>query len=195
MLPIILGLVGGGFLVSAFTEDKKYAKGGSVSKKQGYDDKKDESLSMQHGKIAKKDFVGTHKQKEHSRRDDAEFEEKMAKGGSTKGKFKLELYDSIEDFKGEPKETIYFENEEDARDRMDLKEDEVGKLYEMRKGKWNNFSTRIMAKGGETKKSSGTKKANPQANKLKEVIAHAKATRKDGEAWKAAVARAWKEMK
>jgi len=128
MLPIILGLVGGGFLVSAFTEDKKYAKGGSVSKKQGYDDKKDEKLSMEHGKVAKKDFVGTHKQKEHSRRDDAEFEEKMAKGG-------------------------------------------------------------------ETKKSSGTKKANPQANKLKEVIAHAKATRKDGEAWKAAVARAWKEMK
>jgi len=134
MLPLILGLVGGGLLVSAFTEDKKYAKGGSVSKKQGYDDKKDEKLSMEHGKIAKKDFVGTHKQKEHSRRDDAQFEERMAKGGK-------------------------------------------------------------MAKGGEVKKSSGTKKANPQTNKMKEVIAHAKSTRKDGEAWKTAVARAWKEMK
>ena len=30
MLPLILGLVGGGLLVSAFTEDKKYAKGGSI---------------------------------------------------------------------------------------------------------------------------------------------------------------------
>jgi hypothetical protein len=57
------------------------------------------------------------------------------------------------------------------------------------------------AKGGKTKKETMTKKAtgakkpNPQTNKLKEVIAHAKATRKDGEAWKVAVARAWKEMK
>jgi len=134
MLPLILGLVGGGLLVSAFTEDKKYAKGGSVSKKQGYDDKKDESLSMQHGKIAKKDFVGTHKQKEHSRRDDAEFEERMAKGGSSKTK----------------KETM-------------------------------------------TKKATVAKK-NPQTNKFKQVMAHAKATRKQGEAWTAAVSRAWKEM-
>jgi hypothetical protein len=102
------------------------SKGGGVSKKQGYDDKKDEKLAMEHGKIAKKDFVGTHKQKEHSRRDDAKFEEKKEK---------------------------------------------------------------------MIKKSSGTKKANAQTNKLKEVIAHAKATRKDGEAWKLAVARAWKEMK
>jgi len=30
MLPLILGLVGGGFLVSAFTEKKKYADGGEV---------------------------------------------------------------------------------------------------------------------------------------------------------------------
>jgi hypothetical protein len=206
MLPIILGLIGGGFLVSAFSEDKKYAKGGSipnnykgktaeevwdewtvdqrdhflkdhnlyntksdptmtskehkeydgkavewgsdlknkleihieegqyakggsVSKKQGYDDKKDEKLSMEHGKIAKKDFVGTHKQKEHSRRDDAQFEERMAK---TK------------------KETM-------------------------------------------TKKATVAKK-NPQTNKFKQVMAHAKSTRKQGEAWTAAVSRAWKEM-
>lgn len=30
MLPIILGLIGGGLIVSAFTEDDKYAKGGSI---------------------------------------------------------------------------------------------------------------------------------------------------------------------
>lgn len=60
-----------------------------------------------------------------------------------------------------------------------------------------------MAKGGsmakepmkkEVKKSSEAKKSNTQTGKLKEVMAHAKATRKSGEAWKSAVARAWKEV-
>jgi hypothetical protein len=57
-----------------------YADGG---KTQGYDDKKDESLGMTRGKLSLKDFVGNRKQKEHSRRDDARFEErgKMADGG------------------------------------------------------------------------------------------------------------------
>jgi len=58
----------------------KMADGG---KTQGYDDKKDESLGMTRGKLSLKDFVGNRKQKEHSRRDDARFEERgmMAKGG------------------------------------------------------------------------------------------------------------------
>ena len=73
------------------------AKGGISKKsygfgKQGYDDKEDERLSMEYGKMKDKDFVGTHKKKEHSRRDDARFEERgkmtkggmMAKGGKTK---------------------------------------------------------------------------------------------------------------
>jgi len=53
----------------------KYAHGG---KTQGYDDKEDERLAMEHGKMAKKDLDST-----HARRDDARFEErgKMAKGG------------------------------------------------------------------------------------------------------------------
>ena len=57
-----------------------YADGG---KTQGYDDKKDESLGMTRGKLSLKDFVGNRKQKEHSRRDDARFEErgKMDHGG------------------------------------------------------------------------------------------------------------------
>ena len=58
---------------------KKMADGGES---QGYDDREDERLSMEHGKISTKDFVGTHSKKEHSRRDDARFEErKMAMGG------------------------------------------------------------------------------------------------------------------
>jgi len=56
----------------------EYAKGGHT---QGYDDREDERLAMRHGKISDKDFVGTHEQREHSRRDDARFEERMAKGG------------------------------------------------------------------------------------------------------------------
>jgi len=41
---------------------------------QGYDDKEDESLGMEDGKISKKDFKGTKKRKSKSRRDDAHFE-------------------------------------------------------------------------------------------------------------------------
>ena len=59
---------------------EKMAKGGM----QGYDDREDERLGMKHGKISKKDFVGSHEQKEHSRRDDARFEERMENGGGVK---------------------------------------------------------------------------------------------------------------
>lgn len=48
---------------------------------QGYDDREDERLSMEHGKISKKDFVGSHSRRERSRRDDAGFETRMKKGG------------------------------------------------------------------------------------------------------------------
>ena len=56
------------------------AKGG---KTQGYDDREDERLGMEDGKLASKDFIGSRKHRKHSRRDDAQFEErgKMAKGG------------------------------------------------------------------------------------------------------------------
>jgi hypothetical protein len=49
---------------------------------QGYDDREDEKLSMKHGKISTKDFVGSLSEKERSRRDDAQFEERMAMGGA-----------------------------------------------------------------------------------------------------------------
>jgi hypothetical protein len=54
-------------------DDDDYAKGGKTHE-QGYDDREDESLAMRHGKISSKDFVGSHHKKEHSRRDDAQFE-------------------------------------------------------------------------------------------------------------------------
>jgi hypothetical protein len=59
------------------------AKGG---KTQGYDDREDERLAMEHGKLASKDFIGSRKHRKHSRRDDAQFEErgKMANGGMMK---------------------------------------------------------------------------------------------------------------
>lgn len=53
-----------------------WAKGG---KTQGYDDREDERLGMEHGKMSSKDLDST-----HARRDDARFEERMAKGGKTK---------------------------------------------------------------------------------------------------------------
>lgn len=75
MLPIILVAVGAYLIGDSVLGDKKYAKGG---KTQGYDDKEDERLAMEHGKMSKKDLDST-----HARRDDARFEErgKMAKGG------------------------------------------------------------------------------------------------------------------
>jgi hypothetical protein len=63
--------------------EEKLAKGG---KTQGYDDKEDERLGMEDGKLASKDFIGSRKHRKHSRRDDAQFEErgKMANGGMMK---------------------------------------------------------------------------------------------------------------
>jgi hypothetical protein len=75
MLPLILVAVGAYLIGDSVLEDKKYAKGG---KTQGYDDKEDERLAMEHGKMSKKDLDST-----HARRDDARFEErgKMEHGG------------------------------------------------------------------------------------------------------------------
>jgi hypothetical protein len=76
----------GGVGATELKESKiKFAHGGHT---QGYDDREDERLSMEHGKISGKDFIGSHKQREHSRRDDARFEERMAKGGKLIGKQK-----------------------------------------------------------------------------------------------------------
>ena len=64
---------------NAWAESRGYkmAHGG---KTQGYDDREDERLAMKDSKISKKDFVGIHKKKERSRRDDAGFEKRDEKG-------------------------------------------------------------------------------------------------------------------
>jgi hypothetical protein len=70
------------FLADAYVVEM--AKGGM----QGYDDREDERLGMEYGKMANKDFVGSHKAREHSRRDDARFEERniMEMGGKVQYK-------------------------------------------------------------------------------------------------------------
>jgi len=60
----------GGMLADKY----EYAKGEKV--RQGYDDRKDESLAARRGKTASKDLKGTKKEKEKSRRDDAGFEKR-----------------------------------------------------------------------------------------------------------------------
>ena len=71
------------FLADAYIVEMM-ARGGM----QGYDDREDERLAMEYGKMANKDFVGSHKAREHSRRDDARFEERniMEMGGKVQYK-------------------------------------------------------------------------------------------------------------
>ena len=64
----------------------KMAMGGRT---QGYDDREDERLGMKYGRMSGKDFDGSHDMREHSRRDDARFEERMARGGKIYEKEKL----------------------------------------------------------------------------------------------------------
>jgi hypothetical protein len=315
MLPIILGLIGGGFLVSAFSEDKKYAKGGSIpnnykgkTAEEVWDewtvDQREHFLKDHNLFNTKADPTMTSKElKEYDGKavewgsdlknkleihiEEGQYAKggMMAKGGSFKDRsendsIKLakewqKVLDSnfddkvYEKYKKIVKETQIPKDElrkiEDyisttpkgkrrdidiyrywGVDKMAdggtmakggvLKEEDyvwnaVGKKLIVDKvtddeyyltsfgqssaspfskkkvdgyiksGEWSLKPKKDMMSKGETKKetmikkSSGTKKANAQTNKLKEVIAHAKATRKDGEAWKVAVARAWKEMK
>jgi hypothetical protein len=88
----------------------EYAKGG---KTQGYDDKEDERLGMEDGKSASKDFIGSRKHRKHSRRDDAQFEErgKMAKGGMTKKERDLKSKEELKEFMKEKGiEKVVFKN-------------------------------------------------------------------------------------
>ena len=67
--------------LSEMLDNSKMAKGGMS---QGYDDREDERLGMEHGKMSTKDLDST-----HARRDDARFEERMAKGGEVSTKLKM----------------------------------------------------------------------------------------------------------
>jgi hypothetical protein len=76
-----------------FKEGGMMAKGG-----QGYDDREDERLAMEYGKISNKDFVGSHEAREHSRRDDARFEERMADGGMMADDEQVNLDEKVEEY-------------------------------------------------------------------------------------------------
>lgn len=116
----------------------KMAMGG---KTQGYDDREDERLGMDYGKIAGKDFVGSHSRMEHSRRDDARFEERMARGGKIDEKEKLsnisyQLINTTESFK---------KNNPEAYSRM---KDEYKAQFIKVYGKDEYAKRHIMADGG-----------------------------------------------
>lgn len=256
MLPIILGLIGGGFLVSAFTEDKKYAKGGSIpnnykgkTAEEVWDewtvDQRDHFLKDHNLYNTKADPTMTSKELK-------EYDGKAVEWGSDL-KNKLEIH--IEEGQyakggmmskggGIDYKTYLHINKKNDSDVFPLIDDgyyvKLSKHKEVFLGgqifksgmtkteaidfakdlmiRWNIPNENLiideewivgqmadggmMAKGGKinkTKKETMTKKAtvakkNPQTNKFKQVMAHAKSTRKQGEAWTAAVSRAWKEM-
>jgi hypothetical protein len=284
MLPLILGLVGGGFLVSAFTEDKKYAKGGGISgtlhsehkspleylKAMGAKTNSDLNYSTKKsgidyyvGRKGNKAIVVAFVEDESKYMIDKEDAREMAETANTKGIESVELYTNygIElHSKNESPKTVGFDKiykvtsnfakggemsdggkmsnkigetvlEFDGKNGAKLQSlagniwiEPNGQVHAEINGETKNIfkDDKLVVRNGivqevikpsyviipkdektkrksimikkEGKKVTGTKKANPQTNKMKEVIAHAKATRKDGEAWKSAVARAWKEM-
>jgi len=173
---------------------KPYAKGGMTKKSyktQGYDDKEDERLAMKHGKMAGKDLKNT-----RARRDDARFEERMAKGGmakggklSTKAKYipKRDIEEVEIDKNGK-------EVEIDGADLLDgiyVKKASYKKKVEKK------------ASGGQLKpkpksKAKGTVGGGKLGNKggnLANVVKLAKEMRKDGEKWTDAVKRASAQLK
>jgi len=123
----------------------KMAMGG---KTQGYDDREDERLGMDYGKIAGKDFVGSHSRMEHSRRDDARFEERMARGGKIYEKEKLsninyQLQNTEESFqKNNPEAYSRMKDEYKAQFIKVYGKDEYAKRHMMADGG-------MMAEGGE----------------------------------------------
>jgi hypothetical protein len=109
---------------------RKMAMGG---KTQGYDDREDERLGMKYGKMSGKDFDGSDDMREHSRRDDARFEERMARGGEL-------TYDDfmVGDF--------YFNSSEGGKFKF-VGKDESGRLrFQDSKGIDRIFSPKRMSK-------------------------------------------------
>ena len=116
----------------------KMAMGG---KTQGYDDREDERLGMDYGKISGKDFDGSHAMREHSRRDDARFEKRLARGGKIDEKEKLsnityQLINTTDSFKKN--------NPEEYRRMKDEYKAQFIKVY----GKDEYAKRHIMADGG-----------------------------------------------
>lgn len=97
-------------------------------KTQGYDDKEDERLGMQDKKISTKDFVGSHSKKEHSRRDDARFEERGRSRRYSDGGVVLKLYETGKDWKTNNATHIEFDDFRSAKkagERSDVFEFEI----------------------------------------------------------------------
>lgn len=129
----------------------KMAMGG---KTQGYDDREDERLGMKYGKMSGKDFVGSHEMREHSRRDDARFEERMEKGGKLyttqmnvgRAKYVVNYHDGSKTHKdGSPFYDIdIFSNRKDF--------DKAVKKLESEGYKYRYADGGMMADGGETER-------------------------------------------
>jgi hypothetical protein len=126
----------------------KMAMGGRT---QGYDDREDERLGMKYGKMSGKDFDGSHDMREHSRRDDARFEERMEKGGKLyttqmnvgRAKYVINYHDGSKTHKdGSPFYDIdIFSNRKDF--------DKAVKKLESEGYKYRYADGGIMADGGE----------------------------------------------
>lgn len=114
-------------------EDGGYMADGGMS--QGYDDREDERLSMEHGKIGNKDFVGSHSQEEHSRRDDARFEERMEAGGEV-------VYEVTGSPLGEPRKVKAKSKDEAIKEIQDLLRPIFGSVAK------KNFKVRKLEDGG-----------------------------------------------
>jgi hypothetical protein len=159
-----------------YANEEEYAKGGMTKKSyktQGYDDKEDERLAMKHGKMADKDLKST-----HARRDDAQFEERMKKGGKLSTKAKYIPKRDIEEV----------EVNQNGKEKMIDGADLLDGIYVKKK---------VPAKKKATKKASGgvVKPKSNRGGNVGQIVKLAKEIRKDGEKWTDAVKRASAQLK
>jgi hypothetical protein len=145
---------------------------------QGYDDKEDERLAMKDGKMAAKDLKST-----RARRDDARFEERMAKGGKLSSKAKYIPKRDIEEV----------EVDQNGKEKIIDGADLLDGIYVKKKAP----AKKTPAKKKPTKKASGGE-VKPKSNRggnVGQIVKLAKEIRKDGEKWTDAVKRASAQLK
>ena len=131
---------------------------------------------MKHGKMAGKDLKST-----HARRDDAQFEERMKKGGKLSSKAKYIPKRDIEEV----------EVDENGKEKMIDGADLLDGIYVKKRNK------KAPAKKKATKKASGGE-VKPKSNRggnVGAIVKLAKEIRKDGEKWTDAVKRASAQLK
>jgi len=140
-------------------KSKMMADGGMME--QGYDDREDERLSMEHGKMSMKDLDST-----HARRDDARFEERMAHGGMMAKGGNLDAKytpDDVYQFAVESKYIIGFQAREDI---LYFKTKEEAKNYVKERPSNRTYLGIIMAEGSMMAKGGETKKAKEVWGKM-----------------------------